>query len=190
VVKVEGRWATIRTPGGAEGFVHRSYLSYPGGQAPPEVAVSPRIEVNTQPSPTPAPRAESIPTPASAADPMRTLREENARLSAEVNALRDQLAARAVEAAPAPASAAGTVAPNQELRGDVQRLLQMTEEIRSLARARPSEGGDTGAAPLPSGDSWLASNGWVLAASVVVGGLLGSVYGRFQERRRRNRIRF
>jgi hypothetical protein len=43
----------------------------------------------------------------------------------------------------------------------------------------------------PSGnDSWLLSNGWVLTTSLIVGVLAGMVYGRAQERRRRNRIRF
>ena len=180
VRKVDGAWANLRMPDGSDGWVHVQYLSFSRTAASRPAA----------PSPSPNPKTAASPTPSTAqlSDQSRMLLEENARLVAEVTALRHQLMESSTAAVPA---AGGLAVPAPaDLHADVQRLLRLTQEVRDLVGVKPEDGSEADGRTGSTHDSWLASNGWVLAVSVVVGGLIGSAYGRMQERRRRTRIRF
>lgn len=175
VTKVVGSWASVRTQGGTEGWVQKQYLVFSGDQ--------PRAE-----EPPPAVR-----TPASnRVDELQQLKDDVARLTTERDALRAQLAS------PSPAAVSADAAKADPLRmqADVQQLLQLTQELRQMVASQGDRGSSAPASASESAagsaenDSWLLSNGWVLTTSLIVGVLGGMVYGRAQERRRRNRIRF
>jgi SH3 domain protein len=175
--KVIGKWTLVRTQGGAEGWVQKQYLTFPGEQ--------PQVEPETTPPATPARTP-----PANRAEELQQLHDEVSRLTVERDALRGQLAHQP------PAAAAAADAPRSEstrMQADIQQLLQLTQELRQMVASQRQPGGSTtqsASAPTTESDSWLMSNGWVLTTSLIVGVLGGMVYGRAQERRRRNRIRF
>lgn len=174
VTKIVGDWAAVRTQGGAEGWVVRQYLTVLGQP--------PRVE---------APPVTPVRTPASAGgDELQQLKDEVAQLAAERDALRDQLA----QATPAPVAADVPRGDGSRMQSDVQQLLQLTQELRQMVASQRERSGDAPASMPASAsaenDSWLLRNGWVLTMSLIVGVLGGMVYGRAQERRRRNRIRF
>ena len=166
VTKVTGTWASVRTQGGAEGWVQKQYLTIQGEP--------PRGEERPPPEPTRA-------VPDVKSDELQHLRDENARLQAERDTLREKVAS-------APASAA---APDSaKTQADIQQLLQLTQELRQMVASQRERGSSAPVSESAEHDSWLLTNGWVLTASLVLGVLGGMVYGRAQERRRRNRIRF
>lgn len=169
VIKVVGSWASVRTQGGAEGWVQKQYLVFSG--------TPPRAE-----DPPPAGRTP----PANRADELQQLKEEVARLTAERDALRGQVA----NPTPAVASAETPRTDALRMQADVQQLLQLTQELRQMVASQRDRGTSAGAPASTENDSWLLANGWVLTTSLIVGVLGGMVYGRAQERRRRNRIRF
>lgn len=173
VTKIVGTWAAVRTPGGAEGWVQKQHLSFPGEQPPSE--------------PAPQPSAERTQTGGRSGD-VEQLREELAKVSAERDTLRAQLS----ETSPVAANATPATGDGGRLQADVQQLLQLTQELRQMVASQREHGGGSPApiAETTEKESWLLSNGWVLTTSLIIGVLAGMVYGRAQERRRRNRIRF
>jgi hypothetical protein len=107
-----------------------------------------------------------------------------ARLTGERDALREQLTASG-----APSDRTPKVDVTR-LQADVQQVLQLTQELRQMVASQRDHGSPVAGSDAAESDSWLLSNGWVLTTSLIVGVLAGMVYGRAQERRRRNRIRF
>jgi len=173
VLRIEGVWAVVRVPGGAEGYVRKEHLSFKAGSAS-EAGVADEVKAET-----------SGPPPPSDTDDVRALREENARLSAELALLRAQSAA-------APATPLPEVPVAREparLQEDMQRLLQLTGELHDMVAAQGGRHGAPASGAAPD-EPWILANGWVVAASALLGGLAGAAYGRIQERRRRTRIRF
>jgi SH3 domain protein len=171
VIKVTGAWASVRTQGGAEGWVQKQFLTFPGAQ--------PRSE-------DPPPAAPDRTPSGDAAEELQQLKDEVARLTAERDALQAQVASPGTGVA----SDAAPKMDSTRLQADVQQLLQLTQELRQMVASQRDHGSPVAAPAAAEGDSWLLSNGWVLTTSLIVGVLGGMVYGRAQERRRRNRIRF
>jgi SH3-like domain-containing protein len=163
VQKVSRSWAFIRTQRGETGYVHVNYLNSLGVPMPRE---------ETPPSPTaPAVAVQSSPTP-------DALRERAAALEAEVASLRAQLVALQGEAA------AGT--RTEALHGDIRHVLRLTEEMHAKLTTLALDGDRARSDAFTS-----AQRIWVsLGAGLIIGVLLGSAYGRRQERSRRTRIRF
>jgi len=184
VAKVEGAWASVRTPGGATGYVRKEYLSLSAGLPSREPAPAPP----ERPQGTAAQTAAAG-SAAAAPEKLSELDARNAQLEAQVSALREQLA-KAEAAAPTPAPTGGTQpALTVDIQNDLKRLIRLTEELHAQAgviRSSPSQ-------PLAAADSdehHLATSAWLLIVGVLFGGVAGSAYGRQQERRRRTRVRF
>lgn len=214
-VEVEGvvdSWALIRTTRGERGYVHRTFLALPPGTElsqlprpegtiPPAPAASPspmaapprptavnsaamptRPATEARPTATATPVASAQATPETRAVPAEP--PTPSPLDVEIASLRARLAALQAVATPA-----GTGTPEDEasdLRADLQRLLRLTEEVRNQLTVPPP-------APPPIEQTQppdLASTLALAGAGLVLGFLIGTVYGRRQERNRRTRVRF
>ena len=167
VEEVVDSWARIRMENGEQGYVYIHFLEL-RPEAEPITAVAGQ---------TPTVAEERPPEVGDAQTPTVQPDDET-----------DQLAALQVPAPPPTEEPAPLRPASGDVKADLARLLYLTEEIRREVRAtarRPSES----AAPLtrpPEMGPAVALAG----AGLVLGLLLGSAYGRRQERNRRTRVRF
>ena len=169
VETIEGSWARIRTAEGETGYVNSSFLEIESGAVPADSTEEPTRE----PALEAAAAALPSPTPQASAD-ARAKPVEEARASANSD----------------PRTSAAPSESGGDVRADVRRLLALTEEMhrqvvgeRALPIPAPYSGTSREA---PGAASTLALTG----AGLVVGFLIGTGYGRYQERNRRNRVRF
>lgn len=173
---ITGAWAAVRTASGERGYVHIAFLELPGGATVPRLT-PPETQAAISPSPTAPAAGGSAPAP-----------EGNvpARPQEEIAAQHPQLA----KPSPPPAGRAEAGPPADDLRADMQRLLHLTEEVhrhvvQQRAQVPPAE------VPVAASDApGVASTLALAGAGLLVGFLIGTVYGRRQERGQRTRVRF
>jgi len=183
IKEMQGEWARIATGSGQVGYVNSNFLA-------------PRGEAEHPSAPAPAP-GHVQPTPATSDAPsLRALSERNKALDAEIQSLQAQLSdvsARAT-AAPTPAPSPGpTTGGADQLRGDLSRLTVAVETLQRRLDAAPANESPMSSPPGPMDGAprALSSAAVVLGVlGLLVGWLLGSRYGRRQERGRRSRVRF
>jgi hypothetical protein len=162
-----GAWVLVRIPSGEEGYVHGNFLDLPAGA---------QLSGTEEPA---APAESSEPTHAESPPPA---------VDVAVDVASEQPAAPMIPA-PAP-PATPSVGDLAGLQADVQRLLRLTEEVHDELATPPTLGPTNGSAV---GYDQTPDPGPILAlagAGLVLGFMLGTVYGRRQERNRRTRVRF
>lgn len=173
VESVEGSWVAIRTPAGRTGYVHKTFLELPGG-ADEASQETPRVESTSR---------------AAAA-------ETGQALEVEALAVESTPRVEPPERSPTPADAPPPTLMGSDGNGrdellvDVKRILRLTEEMHEeLAGRSPA---DAPGAPMNDGTQapGVASTLALSGIGLLFGFLLGSVYGRRQERNRRSRVRF
>ena len=172
VERLEGVWASVRLPSGQSGYVHSTFLSFPG-----EVRATIIVPVTATPTPTqqPEPSAtrEASDTSA-AARPSQTVAQT--------------VEGHAAAAASPTIQSQDTPVPDGSdpatLHSDVQRL---TVAVDALQRRLGESGGGS-----DGGDhAWHSGVvGALVVLALLVGWIGGSAYGRQSERSRRGRIRF
>ena len=167
-----GAWVLVRVRSGEKGYVHGNFLDLPAGVQLPETAEAPTKAESSEPT-----HAENTP-PA-------------AEVAVDVTPMRPAAAA-AVTPVPTPPAVVPTpsAADIAGLQADVQRLLRLTKEVHDELAAPPTLGATNGDAV---GYDQTPDPGPILAlagAGLVLGFMLGTVYGRRQERNRRTRVRF
>jgi Bacterial SH3 domain len=180
VLGLDGSWVKVRLPSGETGYVHIGYLELPAGVSIPRIEATPEAAQTAaaNPTATATPAGEATPV-----DSLAALQAENAELRARLAALQMGTPS-AGEATPAASPGSGDV------NADLQRLIRLTEEIRGELALRDAQ--KTPAAPPidatepPGQAATLALAG----AGLVFGFVLGTAYGRRQERNRRTRVRF
>jgi pyruvate/2-oxoglutarate dehydrogenase complex dihydrolipoamide acyltransferase (E2) component len=166
VQSVQGSWVEVRTADGRSGYVHAAFLRLSGDAAALEGG---RAET------APAPSAATVPAAANAAE-----------VQAQVEPTPTPAAAHPAAAA-LPAVADG----GEELRTDVKRILRLTEELRDrMGEARGSEGVPPPALDASERALGVASTLALSGIGLLCGFIVGSFYGRRQERNRRTRVRF
>ncbi|MFQ5665909.1 MAG: SH3 domain-containing protein [Candidatus Binatia bacterium] len=183
VRELRGEWARIVTAGGQVGYVSSNFLALPSQE---------RWGAAEASAVTPAAPARAT---AQAAPGTLTLTERNRALKAQVNRLQAELAARRSPPAATPASKAapGAGTDLERLHAELQRVAAVVDDIHrrvgghaQSGTTRPATNAGMGKTP-PA----VSSTAIVLGLlGLVVGWLLGAVYGRSQERGRRSRIRF
>jgi uncharacterized protein YgiM (DUF1202 family) len=161
VEAVEGDWARVRTAGGTTGYVHRTFLRLAAGRTWSDAG-----SAGTSPTPTP--------TTTPAAEP------ETPAVTGQ--AVGDEQAATATPAAETPLECAA-------VQARLDRLLRIAEATHaevtgrmpagSLEQSSVDFGKSPGAGPI------LA----IAFAGALFGFMIGTLYGRRQERNKRNRVR-
>ena len=164
VERLEGTWAFVRLPSGQTGYVHSTYLSFPGES---------RAAVLVMATPTPATTAE--PEAAATANPATA---QPSNTAAEVGP--------AAEEPPAPAPPA----PNVDVAALHDEIKQLTVTVNGLQKQLKEE--QAAAGPHDGEHLWLSPTSVTLlvAMALLIGWLAGGAYGRQSERSRRSRIRF
>ena len=171
VERLEGVWALVRLPSGQSGYVHSTFLSFPG-ESRATIIVP----------------ATATPTPTQQPEPSAT---------GDAAAKNGSTTQPAQEGQGPPSAGAATLAPSQgtaasessrdlaTLRTDVQRL---TVAVDNLQRRI----GDSGSVVDGTTDhAWHSGVvGALVLLALLVGWMGGSAYGRQSERSRRSRIRF
>jgi len=195
VQELQGEWARISTSSGQVGYVNSNFLAVPGEKqrlAPPPGEAA-------APAPRSEPAAHTEPTARAESAQLRSLGERNKALEADIRNLQQQVTewkARA-EATPVPVPAP-TLAPSLTVPDPVQsELARLTAAIEQLQHRLDGMRSVDDLAPPVAGandanSSHVVSPTAVLLGSlgILLGWLLGSGYGRKQERGRRSRIRF
>ncbi len=207
VQELQGKWARVVTAGGQVGYVKSNYLAL-HGEKPRHTPARSVTAATPARSHTPA---HSVTPAAPAATPDRAalaaLEERNRELEAEIQRLRDDLAAAEAGAAATPgpvvtlAPAAGTPAASEPgnlsggepLQAELRRLTALVEALQTRLDERPPDP----APPLPLGAPFQEPPRAVSPAAVLlgigglgVGWIMGSMLGRREDRSRRPRVRF
>lgn len=167
-----GAWVLVRIPSGEKGYVHGNFLGLPAGVQLPETQEAPAQVQSSPPT-----HAENPPPAAEVAVAVAPVQP-----------------AAAAEVTPVPTISAAAPTPSAAdlagLQADLRRLLRLTKEVRDELAAPPTLGPPNGNA---AGYDQTPDPGPILAlagAGLVLGFMLGTVYGRRQERNRRTRVRF
>ena len=174
VERLEGVWALVRLPSGQSGYVHSTFLSFPG-----ETRATIIVPATATPSPThPSEPAATQEEPTSGATVAPPTRGDGGLVGAPTSGATP---AASDEGAAAPAAGDDIAA----LRGDVRRL---TIAVDALQRR-------IGESPL--GPEGTADHVWhpatiavLIVLALFAGWAAGVAYGRQSERSRRSRIRF
>ena len=166
-----GAWILVRIPSGEKGYVHGNFLDLAAGARLPETEAPAQAESSVATHAENPPRVAEVAVGAAAAEPA---------------------ASAVVTPVPTPPVAVPTpsAANIAGLQADVQRLLRLTKEVHDELAAPPRLGSTNGNAV---GYDQTPDPGPILAlagAGLVLGFMLGTVYGRRQERNRRTRVRF
>jgi hypothetical protein len=191
VQEMQGEWARITTAGGQVGYVSSTFLALPA-EAERQSA-----------TPAAAPPPGAAPMRSEPA-PVRAVTERNKALEAEVRNLQQELEAQKsrADATPVPAPVATTPVGTtdiEQLKGQLARLTTAVEGLqRGLADARlaaepPAATTTTTTPATPADGSPHSVSSTAILLGVVglgVGWLMGSAFGRRQERGRRSRVRF
>ena len=173
VERLEGVWALVRLASGQSGYVHSTFLSFPG-----ETRAT--IIVPATATPTPTREAEASPT-SEASTGVSTGTPPSQRAN--------ERAAPEASAASAPAQSDNAAAPDAKsdlatLRGDVQRLTVAVEVLQRRI-------GDSTTGDAVGDHAWRSGAvGALVLLALLIGWMGGSAYGRQSERSRRSRIRF
>jgi uncharacterized protein YraI len=210
VLAIQDTWARIRSSDGRIGYINSAYLELRGGTAP---ATAQRVRGTATAPPivgtatvAPAARASPVPTPTSRrisrASPVATATLPQTVRSPAVPTTVAPVASPTptpafsppvprVETDPGrpaerqPASEA-TSEPSEDVRSELRRVLRLTEDVHREVVGRGRGMGPQGVPDAPGVPTTLALAG----AALVVGFLIGTAYGRRQERNRRTRVRF
>jgi uncharacterized protein YraI len=190
VQEMRGEWARVVTAGGQVGYVKSNYLTLHGEKSrhTPARSVTPAVPAAT---------------PAHAA--LATLEERNRDLEAEIQRLRDNLAAAEARAAATPVatlaptagipatSEPGNLTGSEPLQAELHRLTALVEALQTRLDERTPDP----APPLPLGAPFQEPPRAVSPAAVLlgigglgVGWIMGSMLGRREDRGRRSRVRF
>jgi uncharacterized protein YraI len=173
VEKLDGVWALVRLASGQSGYVHSTFLSFPGETRATIIVPATATPTSTR-GPEPSATSGEQPTLGPTVPPPPQ--------DDEGHTMRDDAASRA--------QAESTAAPEvthslATLRSDVQRL---TVAVDMLQRRL---GDGSSAVDATTDHSWRsASVGVLVILALVVGWVGGIAYGRQSERSRRGRIRF
>ncbi len=182
VQEMQGEWSRVTTASGQVGYIHSNFLGLPTEHGPGAAAEAPQPE--------PTARAPARPEAA----PPSALSERNKLLEAQVSALQEELAMlRGRAAAPAPTAAAAT-GDAEDVRAELKRLTAAVEGLqhRVNAGAPPADAAPPATSPVAETTEHLVSPTALLLGGIglLAGWLVGTAYGRNQERGRRSRIRF
>ncbi|MBI4518613.1 MAG: SH3 domain-containing protein [Deltaproteobacteria bacterium] len=174
VERLEGVWAQVRLASGQNGYVHSTFLAFPGEKgatvmvlatptAPAATLTRTQVTRTSSPAPTPSPTV----TPTVVYEPTATPTPPAAALSPD---------------------AAGDSDEVKALRREVERLTTTVDTLHKRLgdwQAQPNTSAATGEHP------WRTPTITVLVLiALLVGWVAGGAYGRHSERQRRNRIRF
>jgi hypothetical protein len=184
VQAMQGEWARVVTPHGQIGYVNSTFLALPG-----EKPVAP-----------PAAVPQAVPATPMAAEPaaVRSLREENAALAAQLRSVQDELNTLksgpelTAGAASPPTPQLVTAIPDAEqLHKEIGRLSAAIDGLNRRLDANPA----SDAMPItdvPTEMPHVVSTATLVLAGIGIffGWVMGSAYGRRQERGRRSRVRF
>jgi hypothetical protein len=175
----------VTTTAGQLGYIHSNFLALPteGGSG--------AAAEGTQPESTPRPPAR----PESAA--LNALTERNKALETQASALQDEVTAlknRAAAQAAAPPTPAAATGDAEDLRAELKRLTAAVEGLQHRVNAdAPAGDADSPAASAPpeTTEHFVSPTALLLGGiGLLTGWLVGTAYGRNQERGRRSRIRF
>ncbi|HXQ21542.1 MAG TPA: SH3 domain-containing protein [Candidatus Acidoferrales bacterium] len=191
VQEMQGEWARITTVGGQVGYVNSTFLSLPA-------------EAERQSATPAAPPPPGTAPVRSEAAPLHAVNERNKALEAEVRSLQQELEAQKSRAEATPVAAPAATTPGgatdiEQLKGQLAHLTTAVEGLqRGLADARlaaepPAATTTTTTPATPAEGSPHSVTSTAILLGVVglgVGWLMGSAFGRRQERGRRSRVRF
>ncbi len=189
IQEMQGEWARITTVGGQVGYVNSTFLALPGE--------------GERSSATPAAPAAGAAPARSETAAFRAVNERNKALEAEVRSLQQELEAIKSRPETTPAAAPAAVTPAgstdvAQLQGQLARLTTAVEGLqRGLADTRlaaePAAGTTTSTTPTTSEGAPHSVSSTAILVGVLalgLGWLMGSAFGRRQERGRRSRVRF
>ena len=181
VQAMEGEWSRVVTPSGQGGYMHSNFLRPEGEEAGAAVEA-------------PEPGGANPPPTAPDTSALAALTERNKSLEAQVSALQAELGtakSRADETPAVPVTPAVT-ADEQALQAEMQRLATAVEAIQRRLDGGPGiDAGASTTTPLQGKPAVVSPTALLLGGfGLLVGWLIGTAYGRNQERGRRSRIRF
>jgi SH3 domain-containing protein len=184
VVKVErvvGGWALATLDNGQQGYIKAVFLALPAGIE--VVALETASPGRTAPTTPSAPPTDTAVSPPGATPETRSEAGRRDDLERELGQLRDRLAALESAVALTPASATPVARSEGGEAAPSEGVLSGSAPTRVAGVLRPT--------PAQPPESQEIGPSLALAGvGVVVGFLLGAVYGQRQERKRRSRVRF
>ncbi|HVN85010.1 MAG TPA: SH3 domain-containing protein [Candidatus Binatia bacterium] len=163
VERLDGVWALVHLASGQSGYVHSTFLSFPGeSRATIIVPATATATPARQPETTAGP--EELPSPPTGSPtPTGTLGAVSATVLATPEGINDV----------------------DQLRSDVQRLTLTVDALQHRLAESSSTGDPT------TDHTWRSATvGVLVVLALFVGWVAGSAYGRQSERSRRSRIRF
>jgi len=172
---IEGSWVAIRTPAGRTGYLHSTFLELRGNAD----VVQPEPQRAEATSRAEAAEADAAVEPLAVENPARDQPSENAPTPTVADSPQKE------------STKENAGDGRDELLGDVKRILRLTEELHEELAGQPRVAASpppvmNGSTRAPGVASTLALSG----IGLLFGFLMGSVYGRRQERNRRSRVRF
>lgn len=183
---VIGSWVRVRTTSGETGYVHSYFLEYPPGT---QLAELEPIERTEQEDDTPVTGSEE---PTAPAEPAPTAEveaeaEREKQLEAEAASLREPLAAPPPTG---PGQTSETERTPANLKADLERLLDLTEKLHEELAVQPEAKARRDPAFSFTEPPGVGPALALAGAGLLLGFMLGTFYGRRQERNRRTRVRF